>query len=301
MKKAIVFGGSGFLGSHVSDELTKRNFLVTIFDVYKSTYLSGNQKMIIGNILDRDLVMNSIKNQDYVFHFAGIADLSEAKEDPIKSANFNIIGTLNILDACIEYKIKRFVFSSTIYVYSNHGSFYRASKQACELYIENYNKEFNLKYSVLRYGSLYGTRANKFNFISNSIISALKHGKIPRKGNGEEIRAYINIKDAAIATVNSLEESYENKFLMITGEENYQVKEVLNTICEMIGNDVKVEYHKGQKDNGHYKLTPYSFKPNIAKKIQLDEYHELGQGILELLYEIKQDLSENGIKTIYNE
>ena len=295
----IVFGGSGFLGSHVCDELTNKGHNVTIFDTCKSSYLKSNQKMIIGDVLDKELVERSIKENDYVFHLAGIADLAEAKSNPINSANINIIGTLNILEACKKFKIKRIIFSSTVYIYSDHGSFYRVSKQACELYIENYSKEYNLDFTILRYGSLYGKRSNEFNFIRKIIYEGLTTGKMTRYGDGNEIRAYINISDAALATVKSMDEKYKNSYLMITGPQNIKVKEVLNMIKEMMSSKVEIIYLNGEND-GHYKTTPYIFKPNIAKKINLNDYHELGQGILETIYDIKKELIDNNQKSIFN-
>ena len=121
------------------------------------------------------------------------------------------MGTMYILEACRAFNIKRFIYSSTIYVYTAHGSFYRSTKQACELLIDNYRQEYGLDFTVLRYGSLYGKRANHFNFIHNSIKQALIEGKITRKGDGTEKRAYINIIDAAKATVKALDEEYKNK------------------------------------------------------------------------------------------
>ena len=147
-KKVIVFGGSGFLGSHVSDELTKNDYDVFIFDIKKSPYFQTNQTMIIGNILDKDLVRETIKGAFAVFHFAAIADIEEAKNNPLETVNYNVIGTINILEACKEYDIKRFIYASTIYVYSDHGSFYRSSKQACELFIENYTCSLLLGFSL---------------------------------------------------------------------------------------------------------------------------------------------------------
>ncbi len=227
MSKVIVFGGSGFLGSHVSDSLSALGHEVVIFDVVKSNYLRSDQVMVIGNILDRNAVRDLIKGADYVYHFAAIADIGEARNNPVESANFNIIGTINILDACREFSIKRFVYSSTIYVYSDHGSFYRSSKQACELFIENYHKEYNVDFTILRYGSLYGKRANNFNFIKNSIRQALLEGKIVRNGDGEEIRDYVNILDAARSSVDALDQEYRNSFLMITGPQTMKVKELI--------------------------------------------------------------------------
>ena len=109
MSKVIVFGGSGFLGSHVSDSLSEIGHEVIIFDISKSPYLRSDQKMVIGNILDRDRVREVVRGADYVYHFAAIADIGEARNNPVESANFNIIGTIDILDACREYTLQRFV------------------------------------------------------------------------------------------------------------------------------------------------------------------------------------------------
>lgn len=294
MSKVVVFGGSGFLGSHVADELSIRGFNVVIFDISNSKFINTDQEMIIGNILDREAVKRVVQGSSFVFHFAAIADIQEAKENPVEAANYNIIGTMNILDACREHNVKRFIYSSTIYVYSEHGSFYRSTKQACELFIENYQKEYGLDFTILRYGSLYGKRANNFNFIKNSIRQALIEGKITRKGDGEEIRDYINIIDAAKSTVDSLEDTYRNGYLMITGPQTMKVKELLMMIKEILNNKVEIEYNNVSND-GHYRITPYSFKPKVAMKISNKEFHDLGQGILDIIYTIYEELIEEGI------
>ena len=293
MEKVLVIGGGGFLGSHVSDELSNRGYEVFIFDIKPSIYLSGNQKMIVGNIIDREAVNEAIKQVDIVYHFAAIADISEAKLDPYKTASFNIIGTINILEACRAYSIKRFVFSSSIYVYSQHGSFYRSSKQACELFIENYKEEYQIDFTILRYGSLYGNRANNFNFIHNSIKQALLEGKISRSGNGEEVRDYINILDAAKASVNALDEKYKNSFLMISGNQTMRVNQLLSMIKEIMNNEIDIDYKKGSLED-HYKITPFSFKPKVALKMSIENPHEIGQRILDTIYNIYQDLIDSG-------
>ena len=292
-KKIVVFGGSGFLGSHVSDELTRNNYEVVIFDLNESPYLLPNQKMVKGNILDRNLVRKTIKGSYAVYHFAAIADLKEARDNPIDTVSFNVLGTTYILEACREFNIKRFIYASTIYVYSNHGSFYRSSKQACELFIENYQKEYGLTFTILRYGSLYGSRANDFNFIKNCIREALLNQKIIREGDGEEIRDYINILDAAGASVEALSMEYENSYLMITGSQTMKVKELLIMIKEIFNDEIKIEY-LNKSFEGHYKITPYSFKPKVAKKLTPTNYHDLGQGILDLIYSMHQELIDEG-------
>jgi UDP-glucose 4-epimerase len=195
--KAIVFGGSGFLGSHVADALTGAGYETTVFDIAASPYLQKSQQMITGNILDKKAVEKAVAGCDVVYNFAGMADIQEAHDKPLETIESNVLGNTMVLEACRINKVKRFVFASTIYVYSNAGSFYRSSKQACELIIENYHEVFGLPYTILRYGSLYGPRAGETNWIYSALKQAVTDGKISRPGDGEEIREYIHVEDAA--------------------------------------------------------------------------------------------------------
>jgi UDP-glucose 4-epimerase len=283
--KVTVFGGSGFLGSHVSDSLTDAGYQVSIFDVNKSKYIKDGQKMVTGDITDFNQVNKAIKDSKYVYHFAGIADINKATKYPIESVKKNILGTTNILEACRMQDVERIFFASTIYVYSELGSFYRSTKQACELLIENYYEEFGLNYTVLRYGSLYGKRANDFNFINSAIREALEKGKITRKGNGEEIRDYINILDAAQASIEVIDYKYINSHIIIKGSQTIKVKDLLSMINEIMGNKIDIQYLKDKHYKGHYQLTPYAFRPRFAKKYLLKTYYDLGQGLLDSIYD----------------
>jgi UDP-glucose 4-epimerase len=109
---------------------------VVIFDRIESPDLQKSQKMVVGDMLDQQKVRETIKGADCVYHFAGITDIKIAKNNPIDTVKYNVLGTVYILDACREFKIKRIIHASIIYVYSKHGSFYRSSKQSCELFIE---------------------------------------------------------------------------------------------------------------------------------------------------------------------
>ena len=289
-KKSIVFGGSGFIGSHVADELFKIGHEVVIYDINESQYLIDDQKMIIGDLLDSEKLLEATKDVDYVFNFAGIADIGYARNNPKETYSNNVLGTLNILDACKENGVDRFIFASTIYVYSNLGSFYRASKQACELLITTFQKEHELPYTILRFGSLYGPRSNEFNFINNAIYEALENGVIKRKGTGKERRDYIHVNDAARASVLSLDPKYTNQCLMIKGTQTMRVSEILLTLQEMLEGNIKIEYTNEEHYDAHYSLTPFSFRPQTAKQIQLDSYYDLGQGLHDTLYEIYEIL-----------
>ena len=301
-EKVIVFGGSGFLGSHVADCLTDLNYHVIIYDIVKSNYLRKEQEMCVGSVLDRDLIKKVVKGAKYVYHFAALADIKEAEDNPVKAIEINILSTTYILDACREFKISRFIFGSTIYVYSDHGTFYRSTKQSSELIIENYNQMYDVSYTILRYGSLYGPRANKFNFINKIILQALKNKVIEREGNGNELREYIHIIDAAKASVEILKKDYNNSNIIITGQKSIRIKDMLIMIKEMLSDKIEIKYTNDSIES-HYNITPYTFKPKKAKKYQLNYYHDLGQGILNEIYSnyevlIKnKDIEENNFLT----
>jgi UDP-glucose 4-epimerase len=294
--KVVVFGGSGFLGSYVADELSKRGYSVTIYDCEKSAFLSEDQDMIQGDILDREKVVAALRGCDCAYNFAGIAGLDEACRDPLKTIEINVLGNTNILEACRVNRIKRFVFASTIYVYSDLATFYRCSKQACELIIEDYQKAYGVDYTILRYGSLDGRRANNFNFIHKIIKQAIEEGKITRKGDGEEIRDYIHVMDAARCSVDILSEDFKNQNVILTGTQSTRVKNLLNMIKEIFQDKITIEY-SSEPETGHYEITPYSFRPRVAKKLVAGSYFDLGQGILDVVYDVYSQ-SGNNIKDL---
>ncbi|MBF0533146.1 MAG: NAD(P)-dependent oxidoreductase [Candidatus Omnitrophica bacterium] len=282
LKKIVVFGGAGFLGSHVADALSQSGCAVTVFDQTVSPYLRPDQEMIVGNILNPAEIQAALQGADTVYHFAAVADIAAAKEEPRFAIEANLLGTLNILEGCRKQGIKRFIFASTIYVYSASGSFYRATKQACELFIEEYRKTYGLNFTVLRYGSLYGPRAGENNWIHRVIQQALQRHCIVRKGDGEEIREYIHVRDAARLSVRILSEDFVNQYVIITGQQMMRIKDVLLMVKEILGNQVELKFEPASDDE-HYEITPYHFSPKVALKLTDNVSVDLGQGILELL------------------
>lgn len=212
--KILVTGGAGFLGSHVADALSASGHEVIVFDVVRSPYLRADQKMIVGDLLDEALLQRLVSKVEVVFHFAGIADIDECKKKPLDTAKINILGTVALLEACVNANIQRFVFASSAYVYSNLGYFYRISKQACEAYIEDYYELYGLKYTCLRYGSLYGPRADERNGVYRLIKQAVQNKKIVYHGNGNEQREYIHVADAAQSSVRILSPEFENTHIV---------------------------------------------------------------------------------------
>lgn len=290
--KTIVFGGSGLIGSHVADRLTEVGYDVTIFDLKPSPYLLPGQEIIIGDILDKKAVFDAVKGCDYIYNFAGMADLNAATTEPLRTIEQNIVGTAILLETTLRSRAKRFIQASTIYVYSDTGGFYRCSKQAAELYVEEYNRKFGLEYTILRYGTVYGPRADSRNSIYRYLKQALDEGRIDCGGTGDETREYIHVRDAAQLSVDILADKYRNKQVIITGHHPMRLRDMLYTIREILSNRIEINFEASKSDTPHYNITPYSFVPKIGRKLVTHEYVDMGQGLLECISEIyDQDMN----------
>lgn len=299
-KKVIVFGGAGFIGSHVADVLTDRGYQVVVFDAKKSPYLKEGQISIVGDITDEKAVEEAMKGCQIVYNFAGIADLAEADKSPVTAVHSNIFGNTILLEVARKNNIERFVFASTLYVYSKMDSIYRSSKQACELLIENYQKLYGLNHTILRFGSLYGPRSGESNWIYRSIKQAISEKKIIRPGDGEEIREYIHVYDAARLSVDILSDEYKNQHVIIAGNQSIKIKDCMGMIKEIMGNEIQLEYLPEITMVGHYKITPYNFTPKLAMRIQSPHYIDLGQGILDLMEKIHQESAQKAKAIIFD-
>ena len=283
--KVLVTGGAGFLGSHVADVLTSSGHAVTILDKISSQYCQANQRMVIGDLQDRSLVESLVRDAEVIYHFAGISDIDECKEKPVETAQDNIMGTVYLLDAAVGASIRRFVFASSAYVYSDAGYFYRCSKQACEAYIETYHKLHGLEYTCLRYGSLYGLRADERNSIFKLIDSAIREKKIVYHGTGQEVREFIHVLDAAKISVRILDPEFANENINLTGPERMTYAELLAMIKEMLHNQVEIHIEPSTRD-AHYTNTPYNFSPKLGKKMIQDPHIDMGQGLLQCMADV---------------
>ena len=130
--RILLIGGSGFLGFHLVNFLEKSGHKVTIFDKRVGHFKNKRKKIILGDVNNYKKLSSVIRNKDIVYNFAAISDIGESMINPIQTAKINILGNVSILDLCVKYRVKKFIFASTIYVNSNSGSFYRISKHACE-------------------------------------------------------------------------------------------------------------------------------------------------------------------------
>ena len=284
--KILLTGGSGFLGSHVADELTKKGHQVTIFDNKKSIWANKKQKIIIGDIRNLKKLNSAVKGKDFIYHFAALADLNEAKSKPLKTVEINILGTVNLLNLAKKNNVKRFVYASTIYVVSENGGFYRSSKKASEDYIEEFQKTFNLDFTILRFGSLYGPRADETNGVKKILRGAIKNNKLIYEGSKNAEREYIHVQDAAKISAEVVKKKFINKYLTLTGKRKIKVKSLLQYLSKILKVKEKIIYNN-KKDNGHYEKTPYNYIPKKGKKIFSSKNRNFLKELKDLVNELK--------------
>ena len=156
------------------------------------------------------------------------------------------------------------------------------------MFVKEFNNQFNLNYTILRYGSLYGLNSSSKNGIKRLLSQAITKKEIQYKGNPNDTREYINVDDAAEISANLLEAQYKNKTLIISGVDKFKAEELFRIFGEILNKKIKVKYQKNL-DNKHYNMTPFSYSDDITKKIIPRKYIEFGEGILKLINEIKKD------------
>ena len=292
MSRVCVIGGSGFLGSHVADALTAADHEVTIFDRIVSPWLQTTQDMVVGDILDLEALGRAVSGAEFVYNFAALADLNLALNKPLETVSINVLGNANVLEVCKRFKVKRFVYASTVYVHSREGGFYRCSKQAAESYVEEYQRAYGLDYTILRFGSLYGPRADVGNGLYRMVKRILQTGELRYEGSADAMREYIHVTDAASASVAILSDSFCNQSVVLTGQEPMRVVDLLGMVGEILGLQKSVELVVGEQP-GHYIRTPYAYQAKIGRKYIPPVHGDLGQGLLELISQVSDELCGN--------
>lgn len=289
-KVVTIFGGCGFLGTYMIKELVSRGYNVRVYDRTIKAF-EESVEYIEGDILDQEKVDKAIKGANIVYNLAAISDIDECVQRPIEAMKYNVIGNGIIMQSCLDHKVDRYIFSSSVYAYNDIGGIYSSTKKASESFIKDFAKYYGLKYTILQYGTIYGVGAPKENSMHNYLKSALIDKKIQYLGDGSEIREYIHVSDASRLGIDVLDQEYENKTLIITGHNPTNVKDLFRMIQEIIGGDIDIEYNFSPqigKKKSHYKITPYFFNQNMPHKLTSNQYVDLGVGILEMLEHLKQ-------------
>jgi len=254
--RVLVTGGAGFIGSHLVDALVDRGYDVIIVDDLSSGNNINKGAEFFKRNINSDLTDIFEKGIDYVFHLAAQIDLRSSLEFPVRDAETNVLGSLNVIECCLRYKVRKIIFSSSAAVYSgdceipinedsevNPWTPYGLGKLTIEKYLEIFKREFGLDYAVLRYSNVYGPRQRsdgEGGVMSIFINSALKGGDVKIFGDGSQTRDFIFVKDVVSANLFCVDNNLGGVFNVSTGKEvsvnglAEAVRRETNSISELV-------------------------------------------------------------------
>jgi NAD dependent epimerase/dehydratase len=226
MKKILITGGSGFIGSHLVEFLLKKGFHVTVFDKYNYQNNWGwlenfknnkNLSVFLGDIRDYDFTNKIIKKKDAVIHLAALIGIPYSYESPLAYIRTNIEGTYNVLESCKNNNIKNIIITSTSEVYGtaqqipiteNHPlsaqSPYAASKIGADQLAISFYKSFNLPITIIRPFNTFGPRQSLRAIIPTIITQLLKKKNIIKLGNLKPTRDFTYVSDTVDAFIKTI-------------------------------------------------------------------------------------------------
>jgi len=267
--RVLVIGGAGFIGSHVVDELRKEDVgEILIYDNFCRGTMSNLEEAqndprvriyeVGGDICQTDILDSAMKGVDYVIHLAALW-LLQCYEYPRAAFDVNIRGTFNVLEACVNNKIKKLIYSSSASVYGdaveipmtedhpfNNKTFYGATKIAGEQMCRAFYQRYGLNYIGLRYMNVYGARQDyrgAYIAVIMKILDRLDQGLPPIVyGDGSQAYDFIYATDCATANVCSLKADVTDRFYNVGRGIQTTIKELTKVILEIIGSDLKIQY-----------------------------------------------------------
>ncbi|MPL60453.1 UDP-glucose 4-epimerase [bioreactor metagenome] len=260
--KVLVTGGAGFIGSHIVEQLLEEKHQVVIIDDLSTGLLTNIQpqaEFIKMDICSQELndVLETEKF-DYVIHLAAQTMVPKSMDRPDFDCHVNILGTVNLLEACRKNQVKRIIFASSAAVYgddnqppikenaiTNPASFYGLSKLTVEKYLELYYKLFGLEYIVLRYANVYGERqgdTGEGGVISIFTRKLQKDEVVQVHGDGGQTRDFIYVGDIAKANLQSLLTTNANRVYNISTKTETSINTLLELLSKVSGRTTEKLY-----------------------------------------------------------
>ncbi|MCM3321508.1 MULTISPECIES: NAD-dependent epimerase/dehydratase family protein [Cytobacillus] len=293
----VISGGAGFIGSHLVDYFIKEGAKVYVID----NFSSSTQKYLHPEsiVLDCDIRSDKIKQHfstikpDLVFHLAAQADVTKSIKYPTTDADINIVGTINLLEASVQAKVKQFIFSSTSAVYGESSediihetdptqpiSYYGMSKYAAENYIRLYHHLYQLPYTILRYGNVYGPRQTpkgEGGVIAVFLQKILSGESLNIHGNGEQTRDFIFVDDIVLANVSASKQITNDTYHVSTGLKT-SVNQIIEKLSHIHSKPIKKQYVTSRQ--GDIKDSCLS-REKIKQKLNWVPHHSIDEGLLQ--------------------
>ena len=273
MKKILITGGAGFIGSNLINHFVINYPEYSIFNLDKLTYASNienlseinskpNYKFIQGDIVNQLFINDLFKKHqfDSVIHLAAESHVDRSIQDPSLFAKTNVIGTINLIDAFLNFSKKRNVFYhvSTDEVYGSlgdHGQFsekspyspnspYSASKASSDHFVRAYGETYALPYLISNCSNNYGKFQHFEKLIPMTIKNIFNKIRIPVYGDGNQVRDWINVQDHIEAIDLIFHKGQLMETYCIGGDNERKNIHIVNLICELI--DKKLKRNKGE-------------------------------------------------------
>ena len=265
-KKIMIAGGAGFIGSKTVNKLISLGYKVVVIDNLSTGQrknISPKAKFYLGDIRNRDLVSKVFLKEkpDVVFNLAAKVYWVEHEKDPSLDVSTSVLGTINLLENCLKYKIKKFIFSSSISLYPHLPGeraiketeeiniekipvsvfSYALAKYTAEQYVKYFHNKFGLHYIILRYAHVYGLRRGVEAGVMSVFMKRLIEGK-PLKvvGGGRQFTDYVYIDDVVRANILAIQKG-NNKIINIGYGRPITVKEIVSCFKKIADKKVKVE------------------------------------------------------------
>lgn len=298
MKRYLVTGGAGFIGSHIAEELVERGHKVRIVD----NFLTGKREniasfldkieLIEGDIRDFSLCKRASDGVDFVLHQAALPSVPRSIEDPLMTNEINVKGTLNLLLASRDAGVKKFVFASSSSVYGDDPSLpkkegeegaplspYAISKLVGEMYCQVFSQIYSLSTVCLRYFNIFGPRQDPYSqysaVIPNFINKMVKEESPTIFGDGEQSRDFTYVANVVEANKLAVEaEDVSGEILNIACGERTTVNSLVIEINQILKKDIKAIYDKPCPGDVMHSYADISEAENVLKYKPLVSFTE---------------------------
>ncbi len=257
MKKYLITGGAGFIGSHLVDKLIGQGHKVIVIDnlsTGKKENLNSKADFHNLNICDFGEIKSLFQNIDYVFHLAAIPRVPISIEDPVSTSKANILGTINVFKAGIDNKVKRIVFASSSSVYGNQEKLplqedmrpsplspYALQKLTSERFAKLFVQLYKVPIICLRYFNVYGPRIDfdsDYSLVLGKFLKLRTQNKpLTIFGDGEQTRGFCYIDDVIQANIKAMQSNNlkGKEVINIGNNKSYSI----NYLAEIIGGKVE--------------------------------------------------------------
>lgn len=273
--KILVTGGSGFIGSHVVDELVENDYEVRVFDRVKPP--REDVEWFNGDLLNEKDVLEACKDIEAIYHLAAIADVNVALSHFDTCLMINEIGTMNFLKSATAEEVERIILASTTWVYGRSKGIvkedtpiqfpdhiYTKTKIGQEHLLYSWHQHHGLPYTILRYDIPYGPRMRSNMAISIFVRRAMRGEPITIFGDGKQGRCWIYVEDLAKGNVAALAESGKNEIINIAGPEFVTMNQIAEALKEFFGN-IQIKHEPARPHDFEGSVTSIEKAKNLLK------------------------------------